>query len=224
MAEYAIRVHFCDNHKYVGLDDYQALDRRYEELSESHKKLAKEWTDQTVLLAFLSRQIEGLRNALKRIAGEFPCRCAELNMEHKNQCASGIAKEALAEPSADAELEHLRQEKEHLWKMYKEQKPSAKCEHDNVTHWDYLAPKIKYPKCPFCPEKPKGEKNEEIEKVQFTAWDEEHYPEFNNSLYLDYERVKTGLSSEICKYGYKKKIGEKYFWVPKPTPPLEEKR
>ncbi len=40
-------------------------------------------------------------------------------------------------------------------------------------------------------------------KQQFTAYDRDLYPEYDNSEYLDYEKVSTGLSSVVCKYGYK---------------------
>ena len=40
-------------------------------------------------------------------------------------------------------------------------------------------------------------------RQQFTRWDSENFPKFDNSEYLDYEQVTTGLSSELCSYGYK---------------------
>jgi hypothetical protein len=48
-------------------------------------------------------------------------------------------------------------------------------------------------------------------KQQFTAYDRELYPEYDNSEYLDHEKVSTGLSSDICSYGYR--INNK--WVKK---------
>jgi hypothetical protein len=41
-------------------------------------------------------------------------------------------------------------------------------------------------------------------KEQFTRYDaEELHPECNNSEYLEYKKVTSGLGSEICSYGYK---------------------
>jgi hypothetical protein len=42
------------------------------------------------------------------------------------------------------------------------------------------------------------------ERCQFTAYDAENYPEYNNSKYLEYKTIKTGISEAICCYGYKK--------------------
>lgn len=39
--------------------------------------------------------------------------------------------------------------------------------------------------------------------VQFDRWDKEHYPEINNSDYLDYKEVNTGHSKEVCSFGWR---------------------
>ena len=53
------------------------------------------------------------------------------------------------------------------------------------------------------------------ERVQFTAWDSDRWPEYDNSRYLIYEDVDSGLSKEICKYGFQEKlIDGKRRWVP----------
>ena len=54
-----------------------------------------------------------------------------------------------------------------------------------------------------------------ITREQFTAYDGDLHPECDNSEYLDYEKVKTGLSNDICKYGYKITEGTKYRWITK---------
>jgi hypothetical protein len=41
-----------------------------------------------------------------------------------------------------------------------------------------------------------------IKRQQFTAWNGYQLPQFNNPQYLEYERVKSGISEEICTYGY----------------------
>ncbi len=59
-------------------------------------------------------------------------------------------------------------------------------------------------------------------KEQFTRYDaEELHPECNNSEYLEYKEVISGLGSAICSYGFKvidEKEGQKeykYFWAKK---------
>lgn len=63
-----------------------------------------------------------------------------------------------------------------------------------------------------------------IVRRQFTRWDTENYPECNNAEYLEYERVETGLSSEIIAYGYREEeqVGNvtKFKWIKKPNPPI----
>ena len=54
-------------------------------------------------------------------------------------------------------------------------------------------------------------------REQFSRYDaEELHPECNNSEYLDYKKVVSGISKEICSYGFKV-IDEKgkYFWAKK---------
>ena len=41
-----------------------------------------------------------------------------------------------------------------------------------------------------------------IVRRQFTAMCTIDYPEYDNAIYLDYEIVNTGLSSDIVKWGY----------------------
>jgi hypothetical protein len=42
-------------------------------------------------------------------------------------------------------------------------------------------------------------------KKQFTRYDEELSPMCDNVEYLDFEKVSTGLSTEICSYGFRYK-------------------
>jgi len=58
-----------------------------------------------------------------------------------------------------------------------------------------------------------------IERAQFTRCDKDNHSECNNKRYLEYEEIKTGLSKEICSYGYLLCIGNKkgeykYQWLP----------
>ncbi len=41
-----------------------------------------------------------------------------------------------------------------------------------------------------------------IVRTQFTRWDEGLHPECDNAEYLEYERVKSGISEGILSYGY----------------------
>ena len=54
-----------------------------------------------------------------------------------------------------------------------------------------------------------------IIRTQFTRWDAETFPKYNNSEYLEYERVNSDLSSYIISYGYKVIDGTKYHWIKK---------
>jgi hypothetical protein len=50
---------------------------------------------------------------------------------------------------------------------------------------------------------------------QFTRWDRENNPQYDNEEYLDYKEVHSGLSSAICSYGYKETINGRTFWLKK---------
>ena len=52
-----------------------------------------------------------------------------------------------------------------------------------------------------------------VARTQFTAHDRELFPECDNAEYLEYENVSTGLSAEICSYGYQKINNGKIEWV-----------
>jgi len=41
-----------------------------------------------------------------------------------------------------------------------------------------------------------------IERRQFTAWNSYQLPQYNNREYLEYEWVDSGLSKEVCSFGY----------------------
>ncbi|MHC1600246.1 MAG: hypothetical protein ACXQS5_05440 [Candidatus Methanospirareceae archaeon] len=41
-----------------------------------------------------------------------------------------------------------------------------------------------------------------IKRVQFTAYDRHMHPEINNDEYLEYELLKTGLSTQVCSFGW----------------------
>ena len=48
---------------------------------------------------------------------------------------------------------------------------------------------------------------------QFTAYDKELHPECNNSEYLVYRTIDTGLSREVCSFGIRQRSGNKYKWI-----------
>lgn len=52
-----------------------------------------------------------------------------------------------------------------------------------------------------------------VERVQFTRHDQESFPECDNPEYLEYRKVSTGLSTEICSYGYRQVSDNKIKWV-----------
>jgi len=55
-----------------------------------------------------------------------------------------------------------------------------------------------------------------IIREQFSAYDGDLHPECDNRDYLDYEKVDSGLSEGIIKYGYKQLgPGTRYRWVKK---------
>lgn len=55
-----------------------------------------------------------------------------------------------------------------------------------------------------------------IKREQFTRYDAEMYPECNNAVFLEYEKIATGLSDEVCSYGYKGIDDNGTFkWLPK---------
>jgi hypothetical protein len=54
-----------------------------------------------------------------------------------------------------------------------------------------------------------------IEKRQFTKHDSELHPECNNSRYLDYQKVTTGLSESVISYGYILIDKISYRWITK---------
>ena len=41
-----------------------------------------------------------------------------------------------------------------------------------------------------------------IQRVQFTAYDRYMHPEIDNDEYLEHELVETGVSSQVCSYGW----------------------
>ena len=62
----------------------------------------------------------------------------------------------------------------------------------------------------------------EIKKEVLSRWDEDLYPECNNAEYLDYKKVKAGISEEIVAYGYMlyvkySKEASIVFWIKKAT-------
>jgi hypothetical protein len=54
-----------------------------------------------------------------------------------------------------------------------------------------------------------------IVRKQFTRWDGENFPQFDNREYLEYERRDTNSGSfTIISYGYQEIEGTSYRWVP----------
>ena len=41
-----------------------------------------------------------------------------------------------------------------------------------------------------------------LKRRQFTVWNSYQMPQFNNPEYLEYKRIKSGISEEICTFGY----------------------
>lgn len=60
----------------------------------------------------------------------------------------------------------------------------------------------------------------EIERRQFTAWDRWHHFQFDTPEYIEHERISTGLSSDVCSYGYVEITNRQsdgshsYKWIP----------
>jgi hypothetical protein len=57
-----------------------------------------------------------------------------------------------------------------------------------------------------------------IVRQQFTAWNRYQLPQFNNQEYMEYKWVESGISKEVCTFGYfdtEKKTWVKLADVPK---------
>ena len=54
----------------------------------------------------------------------------------------------------------------------------------------------------------------DIRRSQFTGYDSDFFPEIaNNVEYLEYETISTGLSTQVCSYGYQRVEGTKHTWI-----------
>jgi hypothetical protein len=53
-----------------------------------------------------------------------------------------------------------------------------------------------------------------IKRAQFTAYDTLLHPECDNAEYLEYETRGTGLSQQVCAFGYRRIEGTFYRWLP----------
>lgn len=52
-----------------------------------------------------------------------------------------------------------------------------------------------------------------IERRQFTHYDSQVHQECDNKEYLEYEWVTTGVSTELCAFGFQIQEGTKYKWI-----------
>jgi hypothetical protein len=53
-----------------------------------------------------------------------------------------------------------------------------------------------------------------VKRAQFTDYDWLLHPECDNAEYLEYETRSTGLSRQVCAFGYQRIEGTTYKWIP----------
>lgn len=53
-----------------------------------------------------------------------------------------------------------------------------------------------------------------VKRAQFTAYDGLLHPECDNAEYLEYETRSSGLSQQVCAFGYQRIEGTFYKWLP----------